>query len=176
MKSKQVEVRSSAEDIRAELEVLANRKAGLTPDTVLHVAKNPASCLHKYFCWDDTEAARKYRAMQAEFLIRRIRVTITPHGGKEFNVRAFVNVKDVQKDGTISYGDRGKFVPILSVMSDPDGKEQMLTVAKRELASFRSKYSILEDLANVMSEIDAVLDPILTAVQVGGAARMRGAR
>jgi hypothetical protein len=164
MKSNQIAVRSSADDVRAELEVLANRRVGLTPDSVLHVAKNPKSCLHKYFCWDDTEAARKYREMQAEFLIRRIRVTITPSGGKEFNVRAFVNVKHVDDDGTINNGDRGRFVPIMQVLNDAEGKGQMLAAAKRELKSFRLKYSVLEELSNVLEQIDSVLDPIFSAV------------
>lgn len=53
------------------------RDGRLAPADVVAEASDPASPLHDYFEWDDSEAARKYRLSQARTLIRSIKVEIT---------------------------------------------------------------------------------------------------
>lgn len=143
--------------VRKELDVLASSRRGLTPKTVLEVAKHPKSSLHRYFLWDDTEAAQRYREFQAYQLIRSITVTIERPDKKLVTVRAFVNVKPVAADGTINNGDRGHFIPVADALEDEDSRQQVLAAATRELAAFRRKYSTLNELSEVCSAIEDLL-------------------
>lgn len=51
----------------------------LDPADVVEAARDPASPLHGYFEWDDTEAARQHRLGQARQLIRRIKIETVVH-------------------------------------------------------------------------------------------------
>ena len=135
------------DELRKVLEAIANRRAGLTPTTVLAEAKSPKSTLHKYFTWDDTEAARRWREAQAYELIRRVQVTIITPEQKEITVRAFWPVKQVEKDGTIDAGKRGSYMPIAQVLVNDQAIAQIIAAAKSELAAFTTKYSKLEYIA-----------------------------
>ena len=64
-------------NIRALLEDIMNESGKLLPTTVLDYARDPASPLHKYFEWDDTEAAEQYRIDQARQLIRSVSITVS---------------------------------------------------------------------------------------------------
>jgi hypothetical protein len=145
------------DELRKSLTAIAVRPSGLTPTTLLNVAKNPKSELHKYFCWDDTEAARKYREMQAYELIRRVKVVIETEDKKPITVRAFFPVKQIENDGTIDYSKRGKYFPVSS-LSD-DGIRQTIENAKSDLRAFEIKYSNLscvlgfDDLFRAISKI-----------------------
>jgi hypothetical protein len=144
------------DELRKELEVIANRRGGLNPSTLLSVAKNPKSCLHDYFDWDDTEAARKWREAQAYDLIRRVKVTIEPAEGKSITVRAFWPIKQVDADGTIGQ-QRGSYMPISDILNDEEAKRQMIENAKRELKSFSIKFrqlSRVTELKGVFQAID----------------------
>lgn len=142
--------------IRRELETIAKSKGGLVPAEVVKSASRKSSPLHRFFTWDDTEAARRYREEQAAFLIRRIKVEIQTSPTKTLTVRAFVNVREPDDDGYISLGAKGTYVPIQRVMDDGEMRAQMLDAAKRELAAFRTKYAILSELAKVFDAIDEI--------------------
>jgi hypothetical protein len=147
---------SRNDEVKAELKAIEARRSGLTPTTLLHVAKNPKSCLHKYFCWDDTEAARRYREQQAYDLIRTVKTTITLHDKKELTIRAFFPVKQVEKDGTIDYSKRGSYMSIEDIALDEDKIEQVLSRAKSELAAFSAKYQSLASVAGFADVFDAI--------------------
>lgn len=142
--------------IRRELELIAKSRGGLIPAEVVKSASRKSSPLHKFFTWDDTEAARRYREEQAAFLIRRIKVEIQTSEQKTLTVRAFINVREPDADGCVSLGERGQYVPIQRVLDDDEMRRQMLSAAKRELAAFRAKYAILSELTKVFQAIDEI--------------------
>ncbi|MCZ2344372.1 MAG: hypothetical protein LC104_21640 [Bacteroidales bacterium] len=146
------------EIVHQDLQALTVLPGGLTPSAVLNSARNPQSPLHRFFIWDDTEAAARYRECQAYCLIRSIKVTIQPTGSKPVTVRAFVNIKEAEGDGTINFRHRGTYIPIENALIDEESKRQMLANARRDLAAFRAKYSTLNELASVITAIDAVMD------------------
>ena len=151
---------SRNDEIRKELTVIAVDRRGLTPVTVLEVAKNPKSILHNYFCWDDTEAARKYREFQAYELIRSVKITIETGDAKEITVRAFWPVKQVERDGTIDYKKRGSYLPLADAMKDKGALAQIIAAAKSELRAFSVKYQQLErvmEMSTVFSAIRGVI-------------------
>jgi hypothetical protein len=144
------------DEIRKELSAIAAGKAGLTPQSLLAAAKSPRSTLHRYFTWDDSEAAAKWREAQAYELIRRVRVTIETQDHKQITVRAFWPVKQVADDGTINMGNRGSYLPLHDVAGDTAAMEQILAVAKSELRAFRTKYSQLERIAEMTDLFEAI--------------------
>lgn len=76
--------------VYAELEALRESNGGtVTPQVVLDRASDPTSPLHEHFCWDDGEAAHRYRLQQAGALIRRFKI-VRPLGDRVVSVPAFV--------------------------------------------------------------------------------------
>jgi hypothetical protein len=63
-------------EVIEEVQSIENKKGQITPDQVIEAAKNESSVLHKFFVWDDSEAATLYRRDQARDLIRRVKVEV----------------------------------------------------------------------------------------------------
>ena len=143
--------------VHHELQVLTGFPGGLTPSAVVKSARDPQSSLHRFFIWDDTEAAARYRECQAYCLIRSIKVTVQSSGSEAVIVRAFVNIKEAEDNGTINFRQRGRYIPIEIALIDEESKRQMLANALRDLSAFRAKYSTLNELAALITVIDAVM-------------------
>jgi hypothetical protein len=62
----------------------------LPAETVVETAQNPMNPMHRVFEWDDSEAARQYRIVQAQHLLRSVQVTITTPEKKEVTMRLTV--------------------------------------------------------------------------------------
>ena len=56
------------------LRTLMDAEGILSPAAVVDAARDPGSPLHRYFTWDDGEAADKCRLTEAGMLIRRVRI------------------------------------------------------------------------------------------------------
>lgn len=147
---------SRNDEIRKELTTIAQGKAGLTPKTVLQVAKNPRSTLHQYFCWDDSEAARRFREAQAYELIRRVKVTLQMPDNKTLTIRAFFPLKHVGRDGTIDHSKPGSYLPMMDAIQDEDALAQIIASAKSELRAFTTKYRQLESVAEFSGVFEIV--------------------
>ena len=140
------EIESKNDEIKKQLEAIANRPAGLNPRTLLMEAANPHSSLHRYFEWDDTEAAQKWREAQAYDLIRRIKVEVITSEQKTLTVRAFWPIKHVEPDGTIDGAKRGSFLLVNNIMDDKEAVRQVIDNAKSELTAFQVRYSKLAEI------------------------------
>ena len=134
-------------DLLAELERVRISNGGfLTPEAVVNSARDENSPLHPFFDWDDTEAARKWRIVQARRLIRLSVTIIKPEVEP---VRAFVSLPR----------DRGVngYRSTVQVLSDEDLREQLLECALRELQAFRRKYAMLSALKELFEVADRIL-------------------
>lgn len=132
----------------ASLESIRRANAGsLTPAAVVDAARDPTHPLHPAFCWDDTEAAERWREQQARVLINSVRVVVTRSDGQSVRV-AFVSVVN-------PLGERG-YQPSSVVMGTPDLRAQALADALAALDGWRCRYSHLEELAEVFAAIDKV--------------------
>jgi len=137
-----------AQAVGEELERIRNGNNGkLRNADVIAAAKSNASPLYRYFDWDDTTAAAKWRLEQAGLLIRSVEVCVEISKGKSRDLRAFVSVT---RDGDRSY------TSISHAMSDADLREQVLADALRELQSWREKYASLSEFAKVHTAIDSL--------------------
>jgi hypothetical protein len=147
----------TADVVGRELERLAAANS-LTPEAVLQEAEQDGSPLHPFFEWDDSQAARQYRLVQAAWLIRTVKVRVeTPTEAQE--ARAFIRVtvaqpEDEEGDESAPPVAKSQYVPLAQALSVEDYRKGMMQDALRELKQFQAKYRVLTELAGVMKEID----------------------
>lgn len=130
--------------IKAEIEALAGQNDGcITPTMLVEFARaNPLSSLHRCFDWNDETAAEKWRLEQAGGLIRRYSIRIENDTGDTIKIRGFLSLpSDRGKDGT--------YRSTVRLLSDKDRLNEMLALAKSELAAFRTKYAALQTAAKM---------------------------
>ncbi len=78
--------------------IMAQSPGGmLRPEDVVAHARDPKSPLHRYFTWDNREAAEQWRIEEARKLIRS--VTLTIEAKEPFSVRAFVSLATDRQQG-----------------------------------------------------------------------------
>ncbi len=139
----------NAAEVVDELRRLEEVNGGkLTPDVVVDAAAHPASPMHQYFEWDDSEAAREYRLSQARTLITSVRVRIESLPSRPM-VRAFVHVQGPA-------ANKSHYASAAKAMSDPDTRDVILARALQELQSFQKRYAEFMELAEVFSSIEAI--------------------
>lgn len=92
-----------AQTIGEALDRLARHLGGeVTSEAVLDEARDIQSPLHDAFDWDDSEAAEKYRRLEARWLLRRVVVIRS----KETAQPAWVSVRIQREDATSTSGTR----------------------------------------------------------------------
>lgn len=132
-------MRNISKEAKAELEQVRKRSRGvLLPRAVVDHARDEASALHRYFEWDDTEAAEQWRLEQARCVIRAV-VILLPQATTE--VRCYVSLQ--QDRGDASYRTTA------DVMSNDEWRARLLEEAHRDLEALERKYRTLEELAPV---------------------------
>jgi len=156
------------------LNTIAQRHDGaLTPEIVLEEATNESHPLHSVFEWNDSLAAHQYRLSQAAMLIRTVKIKVQIAPNEERWTRAFLNVRDPEDDtsedeqleqdetGTVAEAHRGRkrgfYTSLHDALKVPAYKEQLLDDARRDLESFRRKYSTLTQLSGLIESIEEVL-------------------
>lgn len=130
-----------------ELSRLEAEHGRLVPSAIVDAARSPKSPLHRFFEWDNTVAAEKYRIMQASNLIRHVKVVMELPNLTARTVRAYVS----------PYTGQG-YVRIEKALSDADMRMQLLAQARRELEAFRKRYNDLEELNEAFKILDTVLN------------------
>ncbi len=131
-------------------EELEKKYGSVTPENFLEASMSSDSPTHKLFEWDDAKAASIYRRNQAQQIILSLRVEIVPDNVPR-KVPAFVNVVS---------GDRSSYQNITRAFEVKETREIVLQRAYNEMATFRAKYEMLNELAAVMTEIGKVLDNV----------------
>ena len=94
-------------DLLDQLQKIHKKFGGITPAKVVSEAKRKRHPLHKYFDWEDTEAARKWRLHQANSMISRVQIIVSPQDKRTVN--AFVSISD---------DDNRRFVAMAEAMND----------------------------------------------------------
>jgi hypothetical protein len=149
-------------DVIAVLDDLTSSGGELDARQVREVARDPVSPLHRYFTWDDGEAAERYRLGQAERLIRRYKLTVTtvradgevrrllehglsivpaPPPAREFQAAARVG-----RDAPA-----GTYVRVTSLTGTERGV--LLAVMEREIRSLRARYGHYSEFWEVIARL-----------------------
>lgn len=129
----------------------------LAPADLVEAARPETSPLHRYFQWDDTEAAKQYRIVQARGLLR-VCVRYEPSGNEKLEVRVFASLpQDREKEG-------GGYRMMVEVLSDEILRAQLLIDAQNELNRFKIKYARLTELAHIFAAIETLEETIRPTV------------
>jgi hypothetical protein len=163
MKVQKIQWKSHAKssDIPADVvysELIAvkkNNNGNLTPDDVVEAAKDPASAMHNWFTWEDTEAARRYRLMEAGSLIRSIEVVYKE--APKMERRAF-EISYRKKTGDSE--SRTIYRTAAEAAADPDTHARLIAEAVRTLMAWRKRFAALQELHHIMTQIDAVVESL----------------
>lgn len=132
--------------VKKELEQIRLANDGiLRPADVVEFAKNHNSALHRHFEWDDTEAAKQYRLVQARGLISVV-VQRLPGPDKE-QVRVYASLSTERGEG---------YRHIVDILNDDDLREKLLEDALKELRAFQKKYQRLKDAASLGPIFEAI--------------------
>lgn len=150
---------AEATNIAEELLTIENQYGGVTPQTVLAVAKSPKHRLHKYFTWDNTEAAEKYRVWEARRLIASVYVQLAD-SEDSVPVRAFVNVKSsvIQTDDDDEEIETVQnYVSLPKTLGRTDYQSHVLNYAAMQLKGWRRRFGALKQFFEITEVIDRTL-------------------
>ena len=147
-KAKPKTKRVDRDDLQAELEQIRQEHDGLLKaEDVVDFARNPNTALHSKFTWDDTEAAERFRLMQARQVIR-VFVKIYPREKQQ--VRAYVSLVDDRRKG-------GGYRSTEEVLRASSLRDALVFQAHREMKAFVERYEHLEELAGVIAAMEGAM-------------------
>ncbi len=132
----------------------------ITTDALVAESADQDAPLHRYFQWDNTEAARMWRLEQAQALIRNLVVVYRKADGEPAAPTRYV-VK-LLPSATDDPGDEVRaaqtaphaYLPIRTVMSDAELRERYVAQAFKELCVWRDRYADIEAFARLFKTID----------------------
>jgi len=117
------------------IENLMKDNAGeISAKQLLDTAKSIRSPLHKYFDWDDTKAAEKWRLHQSRQMLSSIVVTVNCDNIPK-EQRCFVNVVNDSKENV--------YVPVLTAINKPDYLQQLIKEAQMYINHFNDVLTLL---------------------------------
>jgi hypothetical protein len=139
-----------AQEVGEYLEGLEER----TPEALVADAKRPSSPLHGFFTWDNAEAAQAHRLEQARHLLRSVTVRFTDWGASPPQ-RGFVALR-VRPVAGEEEPAATQYLPIRSILDDPQLRAQLLDEALAQAQMWRARYAKLRELSEVFAALDAV--------------------
>lgn len=150
----------NAKEIGEELRKLGN----FTPKEIVDAARDPRSVLHKYFEWNDSIAAERFRLQQARHLV--VAIQVEDSSGDPY--RAFESVV---------IADQRVYVPIEEISKSPELIDQVLNHILKELLYWRAKHKRYEHIfGGIFSAIDEAEEALRKKNEKGkgGKATRRG--
>lgn len=137
------------------LQEMADANDGrLTPEDVVEAAQGVDSPLHKFFTWDDAEAAHLRRLDEARGLIRTVKITIRTDTRI---VKSVGYVRDPRRDAS----DSG-YVSVLRIRDDEDAARDIVIA---EFARAAAALKRARKIAHVLGMVD-VLDALTEDLEV----------
>lgn len=131
---------ANAELVASELLALGDE---ITAAEVLEYARDENTELHKCFEWDDSEAAEKYRRIQARDVIRLLVIKEDEKPTERPEIRFYYKIDN----------ERG-YQPTQIIVRNEDTYKALLERAYSELRAFKAKYSMLEELTEIFELIN----------------------
>lgn len=124
--------------------------SGVTPTAVVDDARSATSPLHRYFTWDDAEAAQAHRLWQARSLLNHL-VVVVKDGGREVETKGWHSVRITpagEEEAERSYAS------VATVAVSEELREQVVANALRELNYWTLRYSQYQELQALVRAIN----------------------
>lgn len=125
-------------------------EGNLSTDEVLKRASDESSLIHKYFTWDDSDAANEYRRMQARQIIRRVPVVYL-HNGVEKTIPRFVSIIRPSDETRTR-----RYVDVVDLSSDDEARNEAVKEALREIRRWQDIYNSYNELQGIVNEEEVV--------------------
>lgn len=136
---------SKREVIEQALQQVWDTRNRLTPNDVVEVAADQSHALHGFFEWQDSEAAKEYRLLQASNLIRSVKIKFTVQtadGVEDIKVRRWVAAhRAAPEESDVPEG----YMPEEEVRVRPELRAAVLRQMQRDLQNIRRRYSHLTE-------------------------------
>lgn len=132
----------NAQAVGETLHQIHSRHGKLTPIEVVDSARAKKSVLHRYFEWDDNQAAEEYRKEQARYLIACI-ITVQVDDDEVRPVRSFISINN-------------SYEPLEIVMSDAAMRQQAILDVQNAMRSLKEKLAAFEEFADVVAALQKV--------------------
>ena len=144
---------ADAEKVAQEI---ADIGGSATPEQIVEKGKGEDTELHKCFEWDDTEAARQYRIVQARDIVRCLYIVrVEPDESQEEQAPTEVPLVKAPFFRAFSHlNSQLGYSQTIHIVKDEDRYKELLEQAKRELKAFSQKYACLKELENIIEMID----------------------
>ena len=120
----------------------------LTAELVVADAARPDSPIHDRFTWDDTEAARQYRLVEARQLLRHVTVLVqdeSVNGGNTMRVRQFEHAGDAYR-------------PTQDALAKPEWRDEILHRLSTDVRLLGARYKIYRGLSAALDAKLALLE------------------
>jgi len=140
------EVASLYKGIDAQIvaDEIANIGEAVTAEQIVDKAKDENTELHKCFTWDDEAAAEKYRIIEARQIVRHlVREELPDMKNDTPPLRVFYKTNN---------GEGYKHIE-RTIIKREDEYQALLARAMMELRAFKAKYSMLEELREILDLI-----------------------
>lgn len=147
-------MKGKARDAYDAIEAIRKKRGGkVRPAHVVEAARSKTSPLHRYFTWDDTEAAKKWRIEQARQLIVNIDIVVVPNpdANKPITIQARAFNSLPGDDG------RWSFQRADIVLSNEVDSDAFLKLAMKRLREIRVAFGHIKQLKEVVDAIDRLL-------------------
>lgn len=137
---------------------MAKKNGGvLKVEDVLEEARDENSILHRHFEWDNTEAAEKYRQIQARALIQKCQIKLVT--ADPVVVRAFVSLPTDRENG-------GGYRLTSDVVNDENLKAEMMRDMQMTIQRWTKKMHLLDqDIADALIAVEDALNARATPEQ-----------
>jgi len=135
-------------DLRSALTDHYKRHGSLTPEGIEAEARPVDAPLHDRFEWDDAAGGYKYRLIQAQALIRSVRIEYTTPGSEEKKfIRAFSSLHESSESA-----EKQGYAPTEEILENELTRKILLRNMERDIAVLKRRYGHLAEFAQMMHE------------------------
>jgi hypothetical protein len=133
----------------AALAELERDNGRLLPDDVVEAARAADHPLHQFFDWNDSQAAEKYRRMQAAQLIRRVRVTVEFHDVP-------ITTPKYLRDPSAETGEPRGYREIGKIRSEEDNARAVIVEEMRRISQAVRRAKTLAAALGLVDDIERI--------------------
>ena len=143
--------------VERELDRINEATGSVSPQKVLEVARNPENPLHRYFEWDDTKAAEKYRRSQATYLIMASKYVAVLKAHEKLPALPPSASETVQVRRLIPLSRGGGHVERERALADEGARKYTIEVKLGRLRGWCREASDIEELTPIREAIERAM-------------------
>lgn len=130
--------------VKEELLKIHAAHGELRPEVIVLEATQADHPLHSYFTWDESEAAHRFRLIEAQTMIRQVKVIIELHPNTEpIQVRAFIAGEDCA-------AGQGLYRDVRDVITNDLYRTAWMQTMRRDWERLLRKYEVHKEFSDMV--------------------------